>query len=436
MAWQLTLVLLFASLIAMMMTGMPIFMAFLAVDFVGLILCFGEYGLQQFVLSITSSLSTFTLVPIPMFVLLGEVLFLTGIAGKVLDVLDEWLGRLPGRLGLLSMFAGTIFAALTGSSNASTALLGTMLVPEMDKQGYSKSMSLGPVLGSGGLAILIPPSSLAIMLAAIGEINVSRLLMAIIVPGILVAILGCIYIIGRCIINPNLAPAYEVKKVPLKKKLIDTAKYILPLFLILFSVIGVVLLGIATPSEAAACGTLAAFILAACYGKLNFKVIKLAIIDTIKNSAMILIIIAMSTTFSQILAYSGAAAGLTRWATSLNAAPLVVIGGMMVVVAIMGGFMSLTSIMLITLPIFLPVVKSLGFDTVWFGVIFLINIEMAMLTPPLGTNLYVMLGVAPKGTTIVEVIKAAVPFIIIDCLAIVLIMFIPDIALWLPSLMR
>jgi TRAP-type mannitol/chloroaromatic compound transport system permease large subunit len=134
MTWQLTLLILFAALILMMMTGTPIFMAFLTVDFIGLIICFGEYGLKQFALSITSALSTFTLVPIPMFVLLGEMLFMTGIAGRVIEVLDEWMGRIPGRLGLLSMFAGTIFAALTGTSNASTALLGTMIVRRCRKK--------------------------------------------------------------------------------------------------------------------------------------------------------------------------------------------------------------------------------------------------------------------------------------------------------------
>lgn len=436
MEWQWVLVILFTSLIVVMLTGTHIFLAFMMVNFVGVLALYGITGLQQFVLSINSSIISFTLIPIPMFILLGEILFRTGLAGRVVEVLDEWLGRIPGRLGLLTVFSGTVFSVLTGTSAASTALLGTMLTPEMERKGYKKPISLGAVLGSGGLAILIPPSSLAIVLGAIGEIPISRLLIAIIVPGLLVAFLCCGYIIIRCIIDPSMAPAYKVKHTPLLKKLKDTVHYVLPLGLVVFCVIGVVLTGVATATEAAACGTFAAFLLAALYGKLNWKVIKEALYDTVKTSAMILIIIAASTTFSQILAYSGAGRGLVNSVTSLNVAPIVIITGMMVVVGIMGGFMSLVSIMMITLPMFMPLVNNFGYDPVWFGVIFLINIEMAMLTPPLGMNLYVMAGVAPKGTTMGQIIAAAVPFIIIDVIAIALIMAFPIIALWLPGLIR
>ena len=436
MEWWVILIILFVSLIILMLTGMEIFLAFMAINLVGVILLFGfKNGLQQYVLSINSSINTFTLVPIPMFMLLGELLFRTGIAGKVIDVLDQWMGQLPGRLGLLAVGAGTVFAALTGTSAASTALLGTMITPEMENKGYKKSMSLGPILGSGGLAILIPPSSLAIVLGAIAEVSIGKILIAIIIPGLLVAGLCAGYIILRCTLDPSQAPAYKVEKVPLAKKLHDTVVYVLPLFVVIFLVIGVVILGVATPTEAASSGCFGALILAIAYRKLNLKVVKEVIVDTVKNSAMILIIIAASTTFSQILSISGASRGLANSVTALNIAPLAIIGLMMAVVAVMGGFMSLVSIMMICLPIFMPIVRGLGFSDIWFGVLFLINIEMAMLTPPLGMNLYVMAGVAPPGTTIMDVIKAAVPFIILDIAAIIIIMFNPGIALWLPGKM-
>jgi tripartite ATP-independent transporter DctM subunit len=434
--WPIILILLFAGLIILMLTGMQIFLAFMIINLVGVVVLFGfNNGMTQFTLSISSSLNSFVLVPIPMFMLLGEILFRTGVAGKVVEVIDQWMGKMPGRLGLMSVLAGTVFAVLTGTSAASTALLGTMLTPEMEKQGYKKSMSLGPILGSGGLAILIPPSSLAIMLGAIGEISIGKLLIAIIVPGLLVAALCAGYIILRCVIDPSQAPPYRVEPVSISKKLKDTVIYVLPLTLVVFLVIGVVILGVATPTEAAASGCVGAFILAALYRKLNLEVIHEAILDTVKNSAMILIIIAASTTFSQILSFSGAGRGFVNAVTVLDVAPMVIIALMMGVIAVMGGFMSLVSIMMICLPIFMPVVRGLGFSDVWFGVIFLINIEMAMLTPPLGMNLYVMAGVAPKDTTMMDIIKAAVPFMVIDVLSIIIIMFVPQIALWLPSLM-
>ena len=325
---------------------------------------------------------------------------------------------------------------LTGASMGSIAMLGSVLVPEMEQRGYKKPMSLGPILGSGGLAIMIPPSSLAVLLGAIGEISVGRILIAIIIPGLVMAALYAIYIIGRCWLQPSIAPSYEVPPTPLLGKVIAGIRYVLPLGFIIFLVVGVIFLGIATPTEAAATGTLGTFILAAAFGKLNWGVVKKSIGSAFEITVMILMIITGATAFSQILAYTGASEGLTKFTIVLPLAPILIIIAMQVVLLFLGMFMSVVAIMLITLPVFVPVIIALGFDPVWFAVIYLLNMEMAATSPPFGLSLFVMKGVAPPGTTMGDIYRAALPFLYCDAIVMALIIAFPAIALWLPGLMH
>lgn len=437
MGWQSTLLFIFVSLIFLMATGMPIAICFMLINLIGTYVFFGGIaGLEQLILSIFSSLATFELLPVPMFILMGEVMFHSGIALIVLDILDKWLGRLPGRLALLAVGAGVLFASLTGSSIASTAVLGSVLVPNMEKRGYKKPMSLGPVLGAGGLAIMIPPSAMAVLLGAIGEISVGKILIAIIVPGLLMAVLYALYIIFRCWLQPSVAPAYEFRATPLSRKLIDTVRYVLPLGIVIFLVIGVIILGVATPSEAAATGTVGIFFIILLYKLLTWEVVKKSVYGTLRITGMIYLIVAGAAAFSQILSYSGASQGLAEFSTNLRLPPVFIIVLMHVVVLIMGCFMSIIAIMMITLPMFVPVVKTFGFDPVWFAAVYLINVEMAALTPPFGLNLFVMKGIAPPGTTMGDIIWAAYPFIACNLVAMGLIVAYSPIALWLPKLIR
>lgn len=437
MEWQIVLLIIFGGLILLMATGMPIALCFMLINVIGAYVFFGGvFGLDQLILSIFSSLATFELLPVPLFILMGELMFHSGIAVIVLDVLDKWLGRLPGRLGLLAVGAGTLFSTLTGSSLASVAIMGSVLVPAMEARGYKKPMSLGPILGSGGLAIMIPPSAMAVLLGAIGEISIGRLLIAIIVPGFLMAALYASYIVIRCLLQPSLAPSYDVIPTPLGEKLLATAKYVLPLGIVIFLVVGVIILGIATPSEAAATGTLGTFLIVLLYGKMSYGVVRKSILGTLKVTGMIYLIVAGAAAFSQILSFSGATQGLAELSTNLTVAPIVVVILMQVVVLIMGGFMSIIAIMMITLPIFMPVVIGLGFNPIWFAVLYLINVEMSTTTPPFGLNLYVMKGVVSKETTMGEIILAALPYLFCDTIAMALVMTFPSLALWLPNLIR
>ncbi|MFC1907474.1 TRAP transporter large permease subunit [Chloroflexota bacterium] len=436
MEWQLFLLLFFGSLLFLMATGMPVAFSFLTVNVVFMFIYWGgAAGLQQLVESLFVSVSSFTLLPIPLFVLMGEVMFRSDIAPKMMDVLDKWLGRLPGRLGLLAVGGGTVFATLSGASMASVAMLGGTLVPDMEKRGYKKAMTLGPILGSGGLAIMIPPSNLAVLLGAIGEISVAGILIAIIVPGVLMATLYATYIVLRSWLQPSLAPPYEIVRTPWSDKLLSMVKYVLPLGFIVFLVIGIIFAGVATPSEAAATGALGTLILAAVYRKLNWNMIKTSFTSTFQVTVMIFMIIAGALAFSQIVAYSGASRGLVDFATNLPLPPLAIVGAMLLVSIFLGMFINLVAIMMLTLPLFVPIVIALGFDPVWFAVLYLLTLEMGATSPPFGLALFVMRGVAPAGTTMGDCYKAALPFLGCDFIALLLILFIPAIAQGLPNLM-
>jgi len=432
--WYSTLLIMFGSLVTLMIIGVPVAFCFLFLNVIWGLVLFGPTGLEQCVLSIYSNLNTFILLPIPLFVLMGEVMFHSGIGPVLIKVLDKWLGALPGRLSLLAVGAGTLFSTLTGTSLASVAMLGSVLMPEMKKQGYKSAMSAGPILGSGGLAMLIPPSALAVLAAAIAEISVGKTLMGIILPGIILAVSFAVYIVIRCRLNLSVAPAYKVVPIPIKEKLADTVKYVLPQGTIIFLVVGVIFLGIATPSEAAATGAMGTILLALCYGRLNWKVIKKSSMGTISLSAMLFLILCGSGVFSQVIAFSGVSTGLTDFAIGLPVSPILIIVAMQMIILFLGGFMDVVSIMMITLPIFMPVVKSLGFDQVWFLVLFLLNIEMAGITPPFGMSLFVLKGIVPD-MTIRDIYRSALPFIGCDVIIMILVMVFPALALWLPKLM-
>ncbi len=437
MEWQLALLLIFGSLLILMASGMPVAFTFMFVNVMGaLVFWGGGAGLGQLILSLRQSITTFTLMPLPLFILMGEVVFHSGLAPLVIDAVDKWLGRLPGRLGLLAVGAGAIFATLTGTGMGSAAMLGSTLVPEMERRGYKKSMTVGPVLGSGGLAIMIPPSSLAVFLGAIGQISIGNILIAIIFPGLVMAVLYATYIIVRCRLQPSLAPAYDLPPTPILDRIMPTVKYILPVGFIIFLVIGVIFLGVATPTEAAATGALGTYLLAAFYGKLNWEVVKKSLMATLRITGMIFIIIAGAMAFSQNLAITGASRGVIEFALGLPLAPIVIIIAMQVIVLIMGMFMDEGAIIMITIPLFMPVVLSLGFSPVWFAVIFLLNLEMAGTSPPYGLTLFVMKGVAPPDTTMGDLYRGALPFLGCDVIAMALIIVFPALALWLPGLMH
>jgi tripartite ATP-independent transporter DctM subunit len=366
---------------------------------------------------------------------MGELIFHSGLGLNAVNVLDKWLGKLRGRLSILAIMMGVIIGALSGSTIATCALLGTILLPDMLKRGYSKNMSLGPLMGVGTVDALIPPNALTVVLASLANIDVGQLLIAGIVPGIIMSGLYLAYVVLWCRIKPEEAPMYDVPHIPLKEKVVATVQYLLPLGLIIFMVIGFIFLGVATPTEAAATGTLGSFILALIYRRLNWEIIKKSVMGTLKVTVMIFMIIIVSSTYGEILAFTGAAAGMTSFITNLSIPPIVILIGMLIVILILGCFMETVAIMMITIPIYMPVVNAFGYNPIWFGVLMLIALETGLITPPFGVTLFVMKGVAPPEITMADIWKAVTPYVIIDILCIALVLTMPILATVVPSLM-
>ncbi len=435
MEWYWAFALLLGMVIGFLMLGVPVAIAFIATNMIAILVFAGSSGLIQVVDNSTQLITRFILAPVPMFIMMGALFFHTGLAMRVFDGLDAIFGRLPGRLCFLTVAGGSMFSTLTGSSMANTAMLGSLMVPEMQRRGYSRKMSMGPILGTGGLAIIIPPSALGVLLASIAEIDVGRLLIAGFIPGLVLALLYVGMISLQLVRNPDSAPAYDVPPMSMMERIKLVSTNILPMGLVVVMVIGCIIGGLATPTEAAAVGVAGVMVLAAIFRVLTFESIKTTLDGTIRVSAMVFLILMNSTVFSQMLAFSGASKGLIEWVTAFDLHRLQILFLMFVVLIVLGMFMDATSMMLITVPIFFPLAHALGFDLIWYGLFVLITIEMAGTTPPFGLLLYVMLGVAPKGVTLFEVAKAAFPFLVCDAILILLLVVWPGMALWLPNLM-
>ncbi|MGD8385833.1 MAG: TRAP transporter large permease subunit [Desulfobacteraceae bacterium] len=436
MEWWLVLLIIFGSLICLMLTGLPVAFSFLLINLVGVfVLWGGASGINQLILSIFESVTFFALLPVPLFILMGEILFHSGMGTRMLDALDAFLGKLPGRLSLVAVAGGVLIAVLCGNTWASTAMLGSMLVPEMRERGYKKPIALGPILGGGALAIIIPPSGMSVVLATLAGISVGGLLIAGLLPGILMACLFVVYIIGRCKLQPQIAPAHGLQKRSFSERVLPLIKHVLPLGVIVFSVIGLMLLGFATPSESAAFGVLSTVVLAWIYGGLSWESVKKSFAGTMATTTMILLIFCGSTAFSQLLSFSGASRGMVQFAVNLPIPPLALLVCMMLVVMFLGMFMDQMSILMITLPIFMPVCKGMGWDPLWFGLMLLVNMSIANLSPPFGIELFVLKGVSPKDTTMGDIYRAAIPFILMEAMVILAVMMAPPIATWLPGLM-
>lgn len=435
MAWYEALVFLLSVVLFLMLIGVPVAFAFIGANIVGaLYFMGGSSGITQILSNGFGGLSNFNLVPIPLFLLMGELFFRTGLGMRIFGAIDQLMGRVPGRLSYVTVVGGTAFSTLSGSSMGSTALLGSLLVPEMERRGYKKYMSIGPILGTGGLAIIIPPSAIAVLLATLAKVDIGDVLIGGVVPGLLLATLYMVTIWIKTKIDPDAAPAYDVAIIPITEKIKTFALNILPMLSIIIMIVVMMLTGFATPSESAAFGALGIIILASLFRVMTFEAFKLSVLGALKVTLMAYLIVFGSATFSQLLAFSGASNGLIQWAISFDLSPLLMLTAMLLVLLVLGTFMEAISIMMITVPFFFPLAQSLGFDLIWFSVIALVALEVGFTTPPLGLNLFVMKGVAPAGTSMKEIYFSAIPYIFCSILLIILMMAFPKIVTWLPYL--
>ena len=435
MAWYEILLVLLGTLVLLMALGLPVVFAFFATNLVGAyVFMGGENGILQLVRNAVDSVQSFALLPIPLFILMGEIMFYTGVAERAIDAVDRLIARVPGRLSLVAITGGTIFASLSGSSIANTAMLGSTLLPEMYRRGYQPSIAIGPIVAVGGIAILIPPSALAVLLGSIAQIPIGALLIASIAPGLILAGLFFLYVIVRCRLDPSLAPAYDVKSLSWRERLLPFVKYVLPLSAIFVVVVGSIIGGIATPTESAALGAAASLIAAAAYRRLTWNNFVVSVRQTLRFTVMTLFIICGSITFSQIMAFSQASNGLSAAVLGAGLTPMELLAGMLLILLFLGCFMDQVSMMMITIPLFMPLVQQAGFDTVWFGVLMLMCLEISLATPPFGLLLFVAKGASPE-STMGEIVRSTAPFIALALAVVALLIAFPQLALWLPRMM-
>ncbi len=428
MSWVSILAIMFTAKVLLLLAALPVAFVFFAINIGGSYLIFGGIpGLEQMVRNEQLSVAQFSLVPIPLFVLMGEVLFHTGLAMKSVDAVDAVIKRVPGRLAVVTLVAGTIFSAISGSTIATTAMLGSLLLPQMLARGYDPKTAMGPTLAIGGVDILIPPSGLAVLLGSLGGISITGLLVGGIVPGIILAVLFIGYVMVRCWINPKLAPVSDDEGVKIARPWLNLILTVAPLILIFAVVVISMTEGWATPTESSAIGALGTIILAACYRSLTLQNLWKSFIGTLSISGSLLFIIVGATTFAQLLSFSGATAGLVALIEGAKLTPTVVMIGMLTILILLGFFIDQTSIMMITLPFYMPLLRSMGVDLVWFGILYLLCMQIGLLTPPFGLLLFVLKGVAPPHIAIGTIYRAAIPYVWLTIAMMVLIFMFPQI---------
>jgi tripartite ATP-independent transporter DctM subunit len=426
--WASVLSLMFASKVGLLLMALPVAFVFLTINIVGSYLIFGGYaGLEQMVRNEQLSVAQFSLVPIPLFVLMGEVLFHTGLAMRSIDAVDAVIRRVPGRLAVVALVAGTVFSAISGSTIATTAMLGSLLLPQMLKRNYEPKTAIGPILAIGGVDILIPPSGLAVLLGSLAGISISGLLVGGIVPGLLLSALFIGYVIVRCWIDPTLAPEYDDGRPAVARPWLNLAITVMPLIGVFAIVVVSMTGGFATPTESSALGAVATVLLAACYGSLTRHNLWRSLIGTLSISGSLLFIIVGATTFAQLLSFSGATAGLVTLVQDGQFGQTTILIGMLAVLLVLGFFIDQTSIMMITLPFYMPILRNMGTDLVWFGILYLLCMQIGLLTPPFGLLLFVLKGVAPPGITVGTIYRAAIPYVWLTILMMALIFVIPGI---------
>lgn len=443
MAWPAALALMFGMVCLAMLIGLPVAFAFFLTNIAGAVIFLGgENGIMSFVRGSMASIANFNLAPVPLFLVMGDILLRTGMAFRAIDAIDRLILRVPGRLSVVAVSGGTIFSALSGSTIATTAMLGQSLLPEMLRRGYHPSMAMGPIMAIGGVDMLIPPSALTVLLATLAsgvsrdKVSVTDLLVAGIVPGLIMSVCFLVWIVVRCWMRPDLAPREAALVLSLGERWRPFFIDVVPLSLIFVVVMGSMFAGWASPTDSAALGCLATVLLALAYRALSWKILFDSLKSTAVVTTMIFFIIAASTTFSQILAFSGATDGALAEIAKFEMTPLIAVFTMIAVLLVLGCFMDQISTMLLTFPFFMPLANALNLDLVWLGVILLISLQIGLLTPPFGLLLFVMKGVAPPEITMRQVWAAATPYTLIVFAVLMLVVFVPSVATVLTGAMR
>jgi tripartite ATP-independent transporter DctM subunit len=380
-----------------------------------------------------SNASSFSFVAVPLFVFMSAILLHSGIGESLYAAVARWVGFLPGGLAVASVFACAIFAAVSGSSVATAATIGLIAIPEMESRGYHKPLIYGSLAAGGTLGILIPPSVPMIIFGVMTETSVGQLYMAGILPGILLGLVFATYIVGYAIVYPDRCPRGAEGRMPLREKLRSLVE-VGPIALLITVVLGSMYFGVVTPTEAAALGVTVSLLLAATVGRLTWSGLARAFHETVRTTSMIMLIIIFASIFSHVIALLGTPRALVGLVTGLDLAPWQVFAMIFAILVLIAYALEELSVMIIMLPILFPLVTRLGFDPVWFGIVMILWLEMGFITPPVGINLFVIQGVA-RGSRMRDIAVGSTPFVLLIIVMVVLLFFVPDLALWLPRQM-
>lgn len=435
MEWYFILIIIIGLLLAFFTAGVYIAFAFLAVDIIGMVWFLGgQKGLLLLTNSMYDSVAFIMLTPLPLYLMMAEILFQSGVVNVGLDSLDNLIGKVRARLNILALITGTLFGAISGVGMGTIAMLGRSLLPEMLKRGYDRKLSIGCITSSGVLDALIPPSTLAVLVGTLAGQSVAKMLIGGIVPGVILTIFFIGYIVILVRIKPALAPPAVTRDIKITERAMSLLR-LAPMGFVIFMVLGTMQLGVATPSEAAALGIIGSIAIIPLYRFNPFKAVRNALMPTLETTAMLLLIIAASKAFSQILSITGATQGLAQWAIAGDLSRMTIFWLMQVVVFFLGMFIDSVAIMMICIPVFLPVVNALQFEPVWFWLIFLMNIVTGGLSPPFGMYLFTAKSVSPD-TTMSDIYISSIPFLFLTITLVVLMVFVPPVVTWLPNLTR
>lgn len=427
-------IILFGLMVLLLALGLPVAFAMGGAAVLFGLATRGADSLFLMFVAVLTNIKTIILIAIPMFILMGNILEVSGLAEDLFKFAQNWVGSLKGGLAISAIVVCTIFAACTGVSAAATVTMGLIALPAMLRRGYNARLAMGCIMGGGALGILIPPSVSFVLYGFMAQESVGRLFAGGIIPGIILSGLFIAYVVVICILNPKMGPAIpKEQRANWSQKFTSMQSIILPAMLVIF-VLGAIFSGFATPTEASAVGAAGAVICALVYRRFTWKSMMNALSRSLSLTAMVMWIVVGATAFTTIFTRAGAMELIKSGLLGLTIPPIVVILIMQLFLFILGMFMDVSGIILLCTPLFVPVVKALGFSTVWFGVLFIINMEMGFLSPPYGINLFYMRGVAAKEITMTDIYMAALPFIVIQALALGLTLLIPNLALWVPNM--
>lgn len=437
MSPELVTIITFGLLFGLVAVGIPLAFATLAT---ALVVGFTMFGPQSTIIiasRIYDNANNYVLITVPLFIIMGILLERGGIAAKIFSVLHLWTARLPGGMAIGVVLAGSLMAAMVGVVGAEIITLGLVALPTMLKRGYNKKIALGTIIAAGSLGAMIPPSLVLVFYALIANVSIAELYAAALLPGLLLALLYAIYIFIRCIIDPSLAPPppQEELDLPLKDKILMAKDLFLPMAVVL-AVLGSLYFGIATPTESAAIGVAGALTAVILNGKFRLSDLREIVLESGRAIGPVMWIFFGATAFVGIYTFTGGITYLTNLIAGLPLPPIGILIVMQIILILLGLPLDWIGIALLTMPVFVPVIKQLGYDPLWFGVLFCINMQIGYLSPPFGPSSFYLKSVAPPEVSLQDILKSVWPFMGLQLVGLIIIMIFPEIALWLPSLMR